>query len=198
MISVTDLRAGTTFEDQGRIYQVLSYEHIKMGRGSANIKVKTRDLRSGATLEKGFTNGAKVNDVILVKKDLQFLYKDEDSPRSSSGGSGGETGNAYFMDSQTFEQLSVPIHKIPEHTFLKEGNMFSVTFLDDEVLSVLFPPKMDFVISQTGPSTKGNSATNVFKDAILENGMKTKVPLFINAGDRIRVDTRTGAYCERA
>lgn len=184
MISVTDLRAGIAFEDQGRIYQVLSYEHIKMGRGSANIKVKVRDIRSGTTLEKSFINGAKVNDISLVKRDLQFLYKDEES--------------AYFMDSVTFEQVQINLAKIPEHVFLKEGETFSVTFLDDEALTVLFPPKMEFIISQADPSVKGNSATNVFKDAILENGLKTKVPLFINTGDRIRVDTRTGAYCERA
>lgn len=184
MISVTDLHAGTTFEDQERIYQVLSYEHIKTGRGSANIRVKVRDLKSGSVTEKSYINGAKVQDIYLVKRELQFLYKDEDT--------------AYFMDSQTFEQLQIPISKIPEHAFLKDGESFSVTFLDNEFMSVLFPPKMEFAISQTGPSVKGNSATNVFKDAILENGMTTKVPLFINTGDHIRVDTRTGAYCERA
>ncbi|MBI2034830.1 MAG: elongation factor P [Candidatus Levybacteria bacterium] len=184
MISVTDLHAGTTFEDQGRMYQVLSYEHIKTGRGSANIRVKVRDLKSGSVIDKSYINGAKVQDIYLVKRDLQFLYKDESA--------------AYFMDPQSFEQLQIPISKIPEHVFLKDGESFSVTFLDEEALSVLFPPKMEFAISQTGPSVKGNSATNVFKDAILENGMVTKVPLFINTGDHIRVDTRTGAYCERA
>lgn len=181
---VTELRAGTVFEEQGQLLQVLSYEHIKMGRGSANIKVKVRNLRSGATIEKSFINGAKVNDVQVIKKDMQYLYKDDDS--------------AYFMDGQTYEQVAVPLQIIPEHYFLKEGDSYTISFMDEEALSVLFPSKMDFTVTDTGPAVKGNTVSNVFKDAELENGFKTKVPLFINVGDRIRIDTRTGAYSERA
>lgn len=184
MISVTDLRAGTTFEEDGQLLQVLSYEHIKMGRGSANIKVKVKNLKSGGIVEKSYINGAKVQDVQVLKKDMQYLYKDDDF--------------AYFMDPGTFEQVSIPLSVIPDHQYLKEGETFSVSFLENSPLSVLFPPKMVFVVSETSPGVKGNSATNVFKDAILDNGMKTKVPLFINIGEKIRVDTRTGAYSEKA
>lgn len=184
MLVVTELRAGTIYEDQGQLLQVLSYEHIKMGRGSANIKVKVRNIRSGATIEKSFINGAKVNDVQVIKKEMQFLYKDDE--------------NAYFMNPQTFEQIGISLTIIPEEAFLKEGENFSISFHDDEALSINFPPKMEFKITETGPAVKGNSATNVFKDAILENGFKTKVPLFINVGDKIRIDTRTGLYTERA
>lgn len=183
MLNVTELRAGTVYNDEGSLYQVLSYEHIKMGRGSANIKVKVKNLRSGSTTEKSFINGAKVNDVHVVKRDLQYLYKDED--------------NAYFMDSETFDQINVPITLVDEPAFLKEGESYNISFLDAEALAVNFPPKIDLKVIETGPATKGNSATNVFKDAILENGYNAKVPLFINENDTVRIDTRTGAYSER-
>lgn len=183
MISVTDLRSGAIFEEQGQIYQVLSYEHIKMGRGSANIKVKVKNLRSGSTTDKSFINGAKVNNIQVAKKDLQYLYKDSDF--------------AYFMDPFTFEQINISLQKLEGLEFLKEGENFSISFLKDEPLSLNLPPKMDLKVLETGPSTKGNSATNVYKDAILENGLKTKVPLFIKNGDSIRIDTRTGEYTQK-
>jgi elongation factor P len=184
MLSVTELRAGTIYEDQGNLLQVLSYEHIKMGRGSANIKVKVKNIRSGSTTEKSFINGARVNNVQVLKKDLQYLYKDADL--------------AYFMEPQTFEQVGVPLTVIDEPAFLKEGETYNISFYENEALTVNFPPKMEFTVTETGPSVKGNTVSNVFKDATLENGFKTKVPLFINVNDRIRIDTRTGAYSERA
>ncbi|MEK7558777.1 MAG: elongation factor P [Patescibacteria group bacterium] len=184
MISVTDLRSGVVFEEDGRLLQVLSYEHIKMGRGSANIKVKIRDIKSGATVNKSFINGAKVNDVRLDKKDLQFLYKDNES--------------AHFMNPVTFEQVEISLEKIEGHEFLKEGGNFSISFFQNEPLSLNLPPKMKLAVAETGPSVKGNSATNVFKDAVLENNVRTKVPLFIKIGDMISVDTRTGQYTEKA
>lgn len=184
MISVTDLRAGTVFQDQGRILQVLSYEHIKMGRGSANIKVRAKDLKSGATINKSFINGARVNDIRLDKTDLQFLYKDGES--------------AYFMNPVNFEQVAISLDKLAGHEFLKTGENFSLSFYNNEPFSLNLPPKMNLRVLETGPAAKGNSATNVFKDAMLENGIKTKVPLFIKTGDTINIDTRTGAYSEKA
>lgn len=184
MIGVTELRSGTIFEDQGTLYQVLSYEHIKMGRGSANIKVKVKNIRNGATTEKSFINGARVHNVQVVKKDLQYLYKDEDA--------------AIFMNPTTFEQILVSLKTLGDDvSYLKEGETYSLSFLEDEVLSLNLSPKMEFKVIETGPSLRGNSATNIFKDAILENNIKTKVPLFINTGDRIRIDTRTGSYSEK-
>ena len=185
MISVTELRSGTVFEDQGNIFVVQSYEHIKMGRGSATIRVKVKNIKTGTSLEKSFINGAKVNPIQVLKKDMQFLYKD------------GEM--AYFMNPKTYEQISIPLSVInPEHLYLKEGQEFNISFIDDEPLSLNLPPKIDLEVAETGPSLKGNSATNIFKDAILEKGIKTKVPLFINIGDKIKIDTRTGAYTEKA
>lgn len=184
MISVTELRAGILFEEQGNIFQVLSYEHIKMGRGSANIKVKVKNVKTGATVEKSFINGAKVKPVQVVKRDIQFLYKDSDL--------------TYFMNPVTFEQITVREEKLrDEIPYLKEGETYSVSFLEDEPLSINLPPKMEFKVKETGPSLRGNSATNIYKDAILENGLKTKVPLFIDTDDVVRIDTRTGAYSEK-
>jgi len=184
MISVTELRAGTIFKDQGNILQVLSYEHIKMGRGSANIKVKVKNVKTGATTDKSFINGAKVDDISVLKREYQYLYKDEDF--------------AYFMSPHTYEQISVPLKVIDGKEFLKEGENYSISFLEDEPLSVAFPPKVVLTVTETEPGVKGNSATNVFKDATLENGLTIKVPPFISIGDKVKIDTRTGAYTEKA
>ncbi|HYM65087.1 MAG TPA: elongation factor P [Candidatus Sulfotelmatobacter sp.] len=185
MIGVQELRAGTIFEEDGNLLQVLSYEHIKMGRGSANIKVRVKNLRSGSTIDKSFINTAKVRDVSVFKRDLQYLYKDSEG--------------AYFMNSTTFEQISVPLKLIGSDSYyLREGESYNLSFLGDEALSINLPPKMVFKVEETAPGVKGNSATNVFKDAVLENGLNVKVPLFVNIGDKIKVDTRTGAYTEKA
>src|SRR5579862_6968961 len=118
MIGVTDLRAGTAFQEDGQFFTVLSYEHIKMGRGSANIKVKVKNLKTGSIVDKSYINGAKVQDIQVLKKDMQYLYKDDDA--------------VYFMDSETFEQVSIPLKIVPEHVYLKEGESFTVSFLNNE------------------------------------------------------------------
>lgn len=184
MIAVQDLRAGTIFEDQGQIFQVLSYEHIKVGRGSANIKVKVRNVRTGATTDKGFINSAKVEHLRIDKRDLQYLYKDPNV--------------AYFMDPISFDQIEISAKIIgSDHFYLREGETYNISFLGNEPLSVNLPPKMEFRVSETGGAARGNSSTNVFKDAVLDNGLKTKVPLFIDSGDKIVIDTRTGAYSQK-
>ncbi len=184
MLVVSELRAGIIYEADGQLWLVMSYEHIKLGRGSATIKVKIKNLRSGSTTIKSFINGAKVNDVQVVKKELQYLYQDDT--------------NVYFMDPETFEQIAVPLHIIEGSEFLKEGETYPVSFHGEEPLSIMIPPKVVLKVTETAPGVKGNSASNVFKDAVMENGMTIKVPLFIDVGDSIRVDTRTGAYTERA
>ncbi|HSA84459.1 MAG TPA: elongation factor P, partial [Patescibacteria group bacterium] len=156
----------------------------KVGRGSANIKVKVRNIKSGTIVEKSYINGAKVQDVPVSKKDMQFLYKDDEF--------------VYFMDPHTYEQITISLKGVPDHIYLKEGESFNISFLKGEPLSVAFPPKMTFKVVETVPGVRGNSTTNVFKEAILDNGLKTKVPLFIDTGEFIKVDTRTGAYAEKA
>lgn len=185
MISVTDLRSGVTFEDQGQIYEVLSYEHIKMGRGSANIKVKIRNLRTGSTTEKSFISGARVQDITPEKRKVQYLYTDN--------------LGCYLMDSQTFEQFNLDQGKVGDKAkFLKEGMEVSLLTFEGEPLSLDLPTKMEFKVAETDPGFRGDSVSNIYKDAVLENGFKIKVPLFIKTGELIRVDTRTGMYVERA
>ncbi|MCL5432930.1 MAG: elongation factor P [Patescibacteria group bacterium] len=184
MISVTELRSGSVFEDGGQILQVLSYEHIKMGRGSANIKLKVRNVKNLSVTEKSFINGAKVKPVSINKRDLQYLYKDSDF--------------AHFMDPQTFEQLDITLSRLSGHEFLKEGENFSVSFLMDEPLYLNLPPKMEFKIIEAEDAVKGNSVTNIFKNAVLENGIRIRVPLFIKVNDKILVDTRDSTYSAKA
>lgn len=184
MIGVTELRAGTIFEESGNLFIVLSYEHIKMGRGSANIKVKVKNIRQGSTTEKGFTNGARVNNVQVFKRDIQYLYKDGEQ--------------AYFMDPTSFEQISVPLALVGANAaYLKDGESYNISFLGVEPLTLNLPPKMDFTISEADPGVKGNTASNIYKDAVLDNGLKVRVPLFIKAGDKVRIDTRTGDYSQK-
>ena len=184
MIGVTDLKSGIIFEESGNLFQVISYEHIKMGRGSANIKVKVKNLKNGATVEKSFINGAKVNDVTVLKRDIQYLYKDSEF--------------AYFMDPKSFEQTSIPIALIgKDEVYLKEGENYNVSFREKEAIALNLPAKIDFTVTEAAPGVKGNTASNIYKDATLDNGMKARVPLFIKAGDKVRIDTRTGEYSQK-
>lgn len=184
MLSVTDLKSGVAYEEEGQILQVLSYEHIKMGRGSANIKVKVRNLTSGATLEKSYINGANVKNIYLESRQLQFLYKDPDT--------------AYFMDPKSYEQIEVPLKSLAGQEFLIDGKSAIVQMYNGLALSLQLPPKVTLKVKDTAPGVKGNSASNVYKDATLENAINVRVPLFINIGDSIVVDTRDGSYTKRA
>jgi len=184
MISVTDLRAGTTYKEGSDLLQVLSYEHIKMGRGSANIKVKVRNLKTGAIVEKSYISGANVDNIALTNREIQFLYKDADF--------------ASFMDPTSFEQKEIPLKNISGHEFLIEGNKYTLQFYNEEPLEIMLPPKITLKVVDTAPGVKGNSASNVYKDAVLENGMNIRVPLFIESGNSVVVDTRDNSYTKRA
>jgi len=184
MVPVTHLRAGSTFEDNNQPYIVLKYEHTKMGRGTATIKVKARNLKTGTIIEKSFVSGARVEEVSLVKRKNQFLY---------------QKGKEYFfMNPKTFEQFSISEDVLGyQAKFLSEGIEVDLLFLEDTPIDIELPPKLEFKVAETDPGVKGNSATNIFKSAILENGISVKVPLFIKAGEKIWVDTRNGEYVER-
>ena len=189
MINVTDLRAGTTFQMNGVVYQVLKYSHNKVGRGSANVRIEMRNLKTGAVEERTFMSGAKVDPAPTVKRPMQYLYSDEAS--------------AVFMNPTTFEQAEISKSIVgTELKFLQEGKIVDILFLGEgsasQALSILLPPKLKFLVTQADPGAKGNSATNVWKQIVLENGMQVKAPLFIKPGDSVVVDTRTGEYVERA
>lgn len=184
MIPVTSLRPGTTFEDNGDIFQVITYSNVHLRKTSSVVKVKVKSLRKGMTIEKSYVSNAKVSQIAIEKRDIQFLYKDND--------------NCYFMDSQTFEQISLPLKNLEGYIYLKEGQSISIKFYRNEALGMDIAPKIKLRVTDTTAGVRGNSATNVYKSATLENGLQTKVPLFINIGDEIIVDTRDGSYTGRA
>ncbi|MBI2268496.1 MAG: elongation factor P [Candidatus Blackburnbacteria bacterium] len=184
MIPITDLRAGTTFLLDGQPYIVLKYTHVKMGRGSATIRVKVRNLKSGATVERTFGSGESVSSISTTKRKLQYLYMDQQ--------------NVYFMDPKTYEQVEISKNIMEtQATFLKEGAEVDVLFWEDKPLSIDIPNKVTMNIIEAEPGVKGDSASNMYKQAVLENGLRIKVPLFIKTGDRVNVDTRNGEYVER-
>ncbi len=185
MINVTELRAGKVYVDQGQNLLVLSYEHIKMGRGSGTVKVKVRNLATGSTVEKSFITGARVQDVELERKKVQYLYKD---------GAG-----YHFMETATYEQFDVSERMVgSDGPYLKEALDILLYTIDDKPVYIELPKILDYKVTQTAGAAKGNSVGATQKEALLENGLKVKVPLFINIGEIIRVDTRDGSYVERA
>jgi len=194
MIEATNLKAGITFLKDGKPYKVLKYTHTKIARGGGTVKLSVRNLESGKIENKTFNSNARVDDIQTSKKPLQFLYQ--------------YATNASFMDSRTFEQIEIPLKILGEQIkFIKEGSEVNVLFWspstssgqasDMEALSVDIPPKVTLKVKETVPGVKGDSATNVFKSAVLENNLELKVPLFIKTGDKINVDTKTGEYVER-
>ena len=184
MINATDLKNGVAFLRYAKPYQVIKYSLIKMGRGGAVVKLTARNLESGGIEEISFSSNVAVDEVNTFKKKLQYLYKSGDS--------------IIFMDPKSFEQAEIPLAVLGEAaTFLKEGQEVDVLFWDERPLSVELQPKITLTVTECDPGVKGNSATNIYKQATLENGLKLKVPLFIKVADKIRVDTRTGEYLER-
>ena len=184
MISVTELRAGAVFKDSQGSWEVMEYKHVKMGRGSATIRVKVRNLKTANIVEKTFTSGQRVEDVEVGKKKGQFLY---------------ESGkDIIFMDPDSYEQFSISKDILENRaSFFKEGDTYDLLVVEDQIISVTIPKLVVLTVSETGPGVKGDSVSNVSKDAILENGLQIKVPLFINQGDKIKIDTRTLGYVER-
>lgn len=189
MLETTDLKNGSTFLWDGKPYKVLKYKHTKIGRGGAIVRVTVRDLISGSVEDKTFSSNVKVESVVATKKRLQFLYSDNKS--------------AYFLEPETFEQVEISKEIVGEDLrYIKEGEGVSVLFWSDKgvakPLSIEIPAKVELRVVETTPGIKGNSATNIFKLARLENGISIKIPLFVNSGDSVIVDTRNGEYVERA
>jgi len=184
MIPVTKLRNGVTFEENGIPYRATKYEHTHMSRGGGTVKVKARNLHSGAVANLTYKSTAYVEEIEVLKRKMQYLYEDE--------------GNLLFMDPVSFEQLSMPKDLAGQQAvFLVEGEDVWVVMLEDKILDLDLPPNLVFEIAEAGSGEKGNSATNVFKPATLSNGLVVKVPLFMKAGDKVKVDTRSGEYVER-
>ena len=185
MIGVQDLRKGTTFiDDDGSLYKVLEFQHVKMGRGNAVIKTKLRNIKTGATVDRSFQSGGRVQDVRLDHHTVQYLYND------------GET--FHFMDTETYEQPAISAEILGESAqFLKENVLVELLTYDGQPIELELPTTVDLKVVETAPGFKGDTASGGGKPATLETGVVITVPFFVNVGDTVRVDTRDGSYVTR-
>jgi elongation factor P len=184
MIDVNDLRKGVTFEFDGQLFKVLDYSHNKPGRGNATIRTRLRNLKTGATIDRTFQSGDRVQDIRLDHHQVQYLYHD---------------GNLYhFMDTETYEQPALNADVLGENIYyLKEGQQAKLTFFRDDPIDIELPSAVDLKVVAAEPGVRGDTATGANKLVTTETGLKVQVPLFVNQGDTIRVDTRSGEYVTR-
>lgn len=186
MISTNDFKTGVTIEIDNGLWQVIEFLHVKPGKGSAFVRTKLKNVESGNVVEKTFRAGEKVPTAHIEKRDMQFLY---------SG------GNDYtFMDTSTYDQMVLPRETVGEDNvkYLKESLVISILKHNERIIGVSVPNHIELEVTDTPPSEKGNTATGGTKPATLETGAIVQVPFFINVGDKIRVDTRTNSYIDRA
>jgi len=185
-ISTADFKTGLTIEYDGEIFQIIEFQHVKPGKGGAFVRSRLRNLRTGATIDKTFRAGEKMEQAQITKRAMQYLYR---------------AGDDYvFMDTETFDQTPLTVDTVGESVrFLKPDTEVLIQYFnEEEILGVELPHVMEFVVSQTDPGLRGDTATGGNKPATLETGAVVTVPLFVNEGDKIRVDTRSGKYLERA
>jgi elongation factor P len=184
MINATELRKGVTIELDGKLYQVIDYQHVKQKR-TALARVKLRDIQGGHTIERTFQSDEKLVRARLDFRSMQYLYNDGDL--------------YYFMDEENFEQISINREQVEDAiNYLKEGMSLQVSSYKGELVGLELPITVELEVTHTEPGVKGDTATAATKPATLETGITIQVPLFVNEGDVIKVDTRTGTYLERA
>ena len=185
MISAGDFRNGLTVLIEGNIYQILEFQHVKPGKGAAFVRTKLKNIISGGVVEKTFSPTEKFDTAHIDRKDMQYLYSD---------------GELYhFMDVETFDQIAVDGDTVGDSLkFVKENEMVKVCSHEGNVFSVEPPISVELEVTETEPGVKGDTATGATKPAIVETGASVLVPLFVNQGDKIKIDTRTGEYSSRA
>ena len=184
-ITAGDFRNGKTFEMDGKVMQVIEFQHVKPGKGAAFVRTKMKNVVTGAVTETSFNPTAKFEEAFIERKDMEYSYNDGDL--------------YYFMDQETYDMI--PLNKDllgDAFRFVKENTVCKVLSYKGNVFGVECPNFMDLVVTETEPGFAGNTATNVTKPATLETGAEIKVPLFINIGDKITIDTRTGEYLGRS
>ena len=185
MVSAGDFRNGITFDMDGQVLQVIEFQHVKPGKGAAFVRTKLRNVISGAVVEKTFNPTDKFPPAYVERKDMEYLYND------------GEL--YYFMDTETYEQLPLNEDKLGDSfRFVKENMLVKVLSYKGSVFGIEPPNFVELEITETEPGFKGDTTTNVLKPAKVETGADVRVPLFIDIGDKIKIDTRTGEYLERA
>ena len=184
MISASDFRKGVTFEIDGQPYLVVDFQHVKPGKGAAFVRTKYRNLKSGVLREEAFNPNDKFPKATIETKEMEYLYND------------GEL--YYFMDAETYEQIPLNYSQIKKKKkFLKENDKALIRFYQGNALQVEAPNFVELEILDTEPGVKGDTATNVTKAATVETGAIVQVPLFVNIGDKIKIDTRSGEYLSR-
>ncbi len=184
MLFSTDLRNGVVFKYEGKTWVVLKYEFVKMGRGSGTVKIKAKDIVSGSIVEKGFSQQMKFEEASVEKRSAQYLYHDDDL--------------AYFMDNQSFEQISLDYETVKDMLqYVVEGSKVIVVYLDSKPITIEIPKSVHLKVVYTEPAVKGDTSNNPMKKAKLETGVEINVPLFVDIGDTIKVNTDTGEYTER-
>jgi elongation factor P len=185
MIVAGDFKNGVTFEMDGQVYQVVEFQHVKPGKGAAFVRTKIKNVISGGVIERSFSPTDKFERAQINRRDMEYLYNDGDL--------------AYFMDTETYEQLPINMEKVNDTLqFVKENTVCKILSYKGNVFGIEPPMFVELEVTETEPGFKGDTATGATKPATLETGAQVKVPLFINVGDRVRVDTRTGEYLERA
>jgi elongation factor P len=185
MISVNDFKTGVTIEFEDVVYQVVDFQHVKPGKGAAFVRAKLKNVKTGGTVEKTFRGGEKVARAHLDKREMQYLYND---------------GDGYVcMDNENYEQITISKESMGEGAkWLLENMTIGVMLYNSEIMGIELPNFVELNVIETEPGIKGDTATGATKNAKLESGAVVLVPLFINEGDRLRIDTRTGQYMERA
>jgi elongation factor P len=184
MISTNQFRNGSAIRVDGKRFTILFFQHVKPGKGGAFVRTRLRNIDSGAIVEKTFRAGEKLENVRTESRPMTYLYRDGDL--------------LYFMDSETYEQVPVPQEVVGDAAgYVVEGGTVSILSADGEIISVEPPPHVDLEVAQTDPGLKGDTATGGNKPATLETGVTVQVPLFVNVGDRVRVNTRSNEYLTR-
>jgi len=185
MIGVNDIKNGLTIKVDNNLFTVVEFQHVKPGKGSAFVRVKLKNLRTGTTVETTYNTNVKLETAHIEKQNMQFLY---------------EQGGTYcFMNMQTYDQVELKKEQLGDDAkFLKENLEVIISFYNGEVLGLILPDKIEYLITKSEPGVKGNTTSTAMKDAELENGMSIKVPMFIEEGEKILVSSADGKYVSRA
>ncbi len=185
MISAGDFKNGVTFEMDGNVLQIVEFQHVKPGKGAAFVRAKIKNIITGTVLERTFNPNEKFPLAYVERRIMQYSYSEGDLK--------------YFMDVETYEMVPIDSSKLGDNfKFLKEDMEVKVLSFKGKIFGVELPNFVELEVTSTDPGVKGNTATNATKNAVLETGAEIKVPLFIESGEKIRIDTRTGEYMERA
>ena len=185
MISVNDIKNGMTVKIDGNLFTIVEFQHVKPGKGSAFVRVKLKNLRTGTTIETTYNTNVKIETARVEKQNMQYLYSQGDT--------------YYFMNMQTYDQIELKKSQIGDDAkFLKENLEVIVSFFEGELLGIILPDKVEYLVTKSEPGVKGNTTSTAMKDAELETGMVIKVPMFISEGERVLVSTSDGKYVSRA